>query len=74
MDSQNLSTEQLQQWAETLRQARSEMEQFGVVSAGTAASLDKLQKQSEFNAMWGRKWSIAAGAATSAATSFGSAL
>jgi hypothetical protein len=74
MDSQNLSTEQLQQWAETLRQARSEMEQFGVVSAGTAASLDKLQKQSEFNAMWGRKWSIAAGAATSAATSLGSAL
>ena len=74
MDSQNLSTEQLQQWAETLRQARSEMDQFGVVSAGTAASLDKLQKQSEFNAMWGRKWSIAAGAATSAATSLGSAL
>ena len=74
MDSQNLSTEQLQQWAETLRQARSEMEQFGVVSAGTAASLDKLQKQAAFNEMWGRKWSIAAGAATSAATSLGSAL
>jgi hypothetical protein len=74
MDSQNLSTEQLQQWAETLRQARSEMDQFGVVTAGTAASLDKLQKQSEFNAQWGRKWSIAAGAATSAAASLGSAL
>ena len=74
MDSQNLSTEQLQQWAETLRQARSEMDQFGVVTAGTAASLEKLQKQSEFNAQWGRKWSIAAGAATSAAASLGSAL
>lgn len=78
MDPQNINTEQvnaeLQQWAETLRKARSEMDQFGTVSAGTAGELNKLQKQAAYNEMWGRKWSIAAGAATSAATSLGSAL
>ena len=78
MDPQNINTEQtnaeLQKMAETLRQARSEMEQFGVVSAETAKALAEIQKESKFNEMWGRKWSIAAGAATSAASSLGSSL
>jgi hypothetical protein len=74
MDPQNLNATDLQQWAEALRKARSEMEQFGVVSAGTAAELEKLQKQAQFNEMWAKKWSMAAGAATGAALSLGSAL
>ena len=78
MDPQNINTEQtnaeLQKMAETLRQARSEMEQFGVVSAETAKALGQITKESQFNEMWGRKWQIAAGAATSAVGSLGSAL
>ena len=78
MDPQNINTEQanmeLQKWAETLRQARSEMEQFGVISAGTSAKLDAMQNQAKYNEQASRKWSIAAGAATSAAASLGSAL
>jgi len=78
MDPQNINTEQtnaeLQKMAETLRQARSEMEEFGVVSAKTAQALEQMQKESKFNEMWGRKWSIAAGAATGAASNLGSAL
>ena len=78
MDPQNINTEQanieLQKWAETLRQARTEMEQFGVISADTSVKLDAMQKEAKYNEQASRKWSIAAGAATSAAASLGSAL